>query len=137
GVFAVVTHDDFADLTDKMVVMGEAGQVNLSQLAANCLAQGKVLYKGHAVAAVASANVHLADEAARKIKVEYEVLPSVTWVLDAMQEKAPILHDKLRTAGMGKKEDKPTNVALHVQFEKGNIAEGFAQSDVVVEREFR
>lgn len=137
GVYAVVTAADFPDLSEKSVVMGEAGQVHLGELAANCLSSGKVLYKGHAVAAVAAANAHLADEAARKIKVEYEVLPSVTWVLDAMKADAPILHERLRTDAMGKKGDKPTNVALHVQFEQGNIAEGFAQADVIVEREFR
>src|SRR4029079_609246 len=106
-------------------------------LAANCLASHKVLYRGHPVAAVAAASVYLAEEAAAKIKVEYQVLPSVTWVLDAMKEDAPLLHDSLRTDSMGKKGDRPTNVAAHLHFEKGNIDEGFAQSDVVVEREFR
>ena len=86
-----------------------------------------MLYRGHAVAAVAAANVHLAEEAAAKIKVEYEVLPSVTWVLDAMKDDAPLLHDDLRTDSMGKKGDKPTNVAAHLQFEKGNVAEGFSR----------
>ena len=137
GVFAVVTADDFPDLSDKFALMGEAGQVNLAYLAANCLAKGKALYKGHAVAAVAAANVHLAEEAASRIRVEYEVLPSVTWVLDAMKDGAPLLHEGLRTDTMGKTGDQPTNVAAHLQFEKGNIAEGFQQADVVVEREFR
>src|SRR5205823_5809255 len=103
GVLAIVTHDDFPDLKAKFAIMGEAGAVNLMHLAANCLAKDKVLYKGHAVAAVAATNVHLAEEAARRIKVEYEVLPSVTWVLDAMKPGAPILHDDLRTDEMGKK----------------------------------
>ena len=78
GVFAVVTADDFPDLGDKHRPTGRRGQVNLAHLAANCLARGKVLYRGHAVAAVAAANPHVAEEAARKIKVEYEVLPAVT-----------------------------------------------------------
>src|SRR5947209_8938956 len=125
GVFAVVTADDFPNLSEKHAVMGEAGEVNLAHMAANCLAKGKALYRGHAVAAVAAANVHLAEEAAAKIKVEYEVLPSVTWVLDAMKDGAPILHNDLRTDFMGKAEEKPTNVAVHLQFEKGDVAEGF------------
>jgi xanthine dehydrogenase molybdenum-binding subunit len=137
GVFAIVTADDFPNLAEKHAVMGEAGEVNLAHMAANCLAKGKALYRGHAVAAVAAANVHLAEEAAAKIKVDYEVLPSVTWVLDAMNDGAPILHDELRTAFMGKAEDKPTNVAVHLQFEKGNVALGFKQADLVIEREFR
>src|SRR4051812_23778153 len=116
GVYAVATSDDFPDLSGKHALMGEAGQVNLSDLAANCLARGKVLYHGHAVAAVAAANPHAAEEAARKIKVEYEVLPAVTWVLDAMKDDAPLLHDDLRTDEMGKKGDRPTNVSTHLRF---------------------
>jgi CO/xanthine dehydrogenase Mo-binding subunit len=137
GVLAVVTHDDFPNLAAKFAVMGEAGAVNLAHLAANCLANKKVLYRGHAVAAVAAVNPHMAEEAAAKIKVEYEVLPSVTWVLDAMKPDAPILHEDLRTDEMGKKGDRPTNVTVKMVFEKGNIADGFKQADVVVEREFR
>jgi xanthine dehydrogenase molybdenum-binding subunit len=137
GVLAVVTHADFPDLAAKFAVMGEAGAVNLAHLAANCLAKDKVLYKGHAVAAVAATNVHLAEEAAKKIKVEYEPLPSVTWVLDAMRPDAPILHADLRTDEMGKKGDKPTNVAVKMVFEKGKPEDGFKNADVVVEREFK
>jgi CO/xanthine dehydrogenase Mo-binding subunit len=137
GVLAVVTHDDFPDLAEKFAIMGEAGAVNLTHLAANCLARGKVLYKGHAVAAVAATSAHIAEEAAKKIKVEYEPLPSVTWVLDAMKDGAPILDDQLRTDEMGKKGDKRTNVAVHVLFEKGKLEEGFKKADIVVEREFR
>src|SRR6476469_5496612 len=133
GVLAIVTHDDFPDLQAKFATMGEAGAVNLTHLAANCLAKGKVLYKGHAVAAVAATSTHIAEEAARRIKVEYEVLPSVTWVLDAMKPDAPILHDDLRTDEMGKKGDKPTNVQVRMLFEKGNIQDGFKHADVVVE----
>jgi CO/xanthine dehydrogenase Mo-binding subunit len=137
GVFAVATAADFPNLDEKFAVMGEAGNVNLAYLAANCLAKGKVLYRGHAVAAVAAANVHLAEEAAARIQVDYEVLPSVTWVLDAMKDGAPLLHEELRTDSMGKRGDRPTNVAAHLQFEKGDVAKGFGEADVVVEREFK
>ena len=118
-------------------MMGEAGAVNLTHLAANCLAKDKVYYKGHAVAAVAATTTYIAEEAAKLIKVEYEVLPSVTWVLDAMKPDAPILHDDLRTDEMGKKGDKPTNIQCKIVFEKGQPADGFKQADVVVEHEFR
>ena len=136
GVFAAATADDFPDLVDKHALMGEAGQVNLAHLAANCLAKGKVLYRGHAVAAVASASPHVAEEAARKIVVEYEVLPAVTRVLDAMKDGAPLLHDDLRTDEMGKQGDGSTNVSAHLRFEKGDVEEGFRLAHVVVEREF-
>jgi xanthine dehydrogenase molybdenum-binding subunit len=137
GVLAVVTHDDFPNLKEKFAMMGEAGAVNLANLAANCLAKNKVLYKGHAVAAVAANNPHVAEEAIKLIQVEYEALPSVTWVLDAMKPDAPILHDDLRTDEMGKKGDQPTNVQLKMVFEKGKPEDGFKQADIVVEHEFR
>jgi CO/xanthine dehydrogenase Mo-binding subunit len=137
GVFAVVSGSDFPDLANRHALMGEAGELNLAHLAANCLAIGKVLYKGQPVAAVAAADPYLAEEAAALIKVDYEVLPSVTWVLDALKDDAPLLHDDLRTSTMGKKGDKPTNVSAHLQFEKGDVARGFQQADVVVERSFR
>src|SRR5947208_11996088 len=74
GVLAVVTHDDFPDLAAKFALMGEAGAINLKHLASNCLAHDKALYKGHAVAAIAATNMHIAEEAAKLIKVEYEIL---------------------------------------------------------------
>ena len=101
GVLAVVTGEDWPNLEEKFAIMGEAGAVNLTHLANNCLAKGKVVYKGHAVAAVAATSLAIAEEAARLIKVEYEVLPSVTWVLDAMKPDAPILLPSLRTDSMG------------------------------------
>jgi CO/xanthine dehydrogenase Mo-binding subunit len=65
------------------------------------------------------------------------VLPSVTWVLAAMKDTAPLLPPDLNTDSMGKKADKPSNVAVHLQFDKGNIEDGFKLADIVVEREFR
>ena len=38
---------------------------------------------------------------------------------------------------MGKKSDKPSNVATHIHFETGNVDEAFAKADVVIEREFK
>ena len=136
GVYAVVTGKDFPDLRDKIANLGE-GAVNLAHLGANCLAHDKVLYKGHAVAAVAAKDVHTAEDAAAKIVVEYKELPAVTWVLDAMADDAPLLHKDLRTDSMGKKGDQPTNVETHLHFAKGDVAKGFAEADVIVEREFR
>src|SRR5262245_2732249 len=136
GVFAVATAADFPNLKDKIANLGE-GAVNLAHLGANVLAHQKALYKGHAVAAVAAANSHLAEEALRHIKVEYEVLKPVTWVLDAMREDAPLLHDDVHTNSMGKKSAKPSNIATHIHFEKGKVDDALAEADVVVEREFR
>src|SRR5437588_3401500 len=53
GVEAVATAADFPDPGDKIAELGE-GAINLKHLSSNCLARGKVLYQGHAVAAVAA-----------------------------------------------------------------------------------
>ncbi|MBI2950506.1 xanthine dehydrogenase family protein molybdopterin-binding subunit, partial [bacterium] len=62
GVRAVVTGKDLPDAADRIAELGE-GAVNLKYLGNNCLADDKVLYKGHAVAAVAAVNAHVAEEA--------------------------------------------------------------------------
>src|SRR5690606_29788427 len=84
GVHAVVTHADLADPGNRVAELGE-GSVNLNHLSANVLARDKVLYKGHAIAAVAADNVHIAEEAARLIAVDFEPLPPVLDVRKAMQ----------------------------------------------------
>lgn len=136
GVLAATTWEDFPDLEDKIAELGE-GSVNLAHLGANVLARGKALYKGHAVAAICATSQQIADEAIKLIQVTYEPLPAVTWVLDAMKDDAPILHDDIRTDSMGKKGDKPTNIATHLHFEQGDVRQGFAEAAVVVERQFR
>src|ERR1700688_2805291 len=76
GVRAVVTAEDIPEAADRMVDLGE-GSTPLSYIQGNVLARGKALYRGHAVAAVAALSAHAAEEAARLIEVEYEVLPAV------------------------------------------------------------
>src|SRR5688572_3005979 len=92
GVRAVVTSADFPDPGNKIAELGE-GAINLRHLSSNCLAREKVLYKGHAVAAVAADTPALAEEALALIEVRYEALPHVTDVRSAMKDSAPLLHD--------------------------------------------
>lgn len=140
GVRAVVTAADLPSQGDRIVELGE-GAANMRHLAANVLAHDKVLYVGHAVAAVAADDVHVAHEALGLIDVQYETLPPVLDVLEAMRPDAPILNADVRTTSVGgappDAKSQPTNVAKHVLFEKGDLASGFAGADVVIEREFR
>ncbi|MCB0079318.1 MAG: xanthine dehydrogenase family protein molybdopterin-binding subunit, partial [Caldilineaceae bacterium] len=136
GVTAVVTRDDFGAVSDKIQDMGE-GAANLQHIRDNLIAHDKVLYHGHAVAAVAATSPHIAEEALALIKVEYEVLPPVIDAKAAMADDAPILLENLRTNEMGKQGDKPTNVAAHFQHAHGDLEKGFAAADVVIEREFK
>ena len=135
GVRAVVTAHDLPQIADKLADLGEA-IVNLRDASNNVLAYGKVLYKGHAVAGVAAINLHVAQEAVELIDVEYEVLSHVTGVLEAMEDSAPILHEDMKTTSMGEETDKVSNVANHFQHKMGEPDDGFAEADVVIEREF-
>ena len=135
GVKAVVTAKDFPEVGDTIADLGE-GAVHLQDLQDNVLAGVKALYKGHQVAAVAAINPHIAEEALQLIDVEYEVLPPVVDVREAMKPEAPLLHEDLRTDEMGRKSENPSNVASHFQHKKGNLEKGFADADVVIEHEF-
>jgi xanthine dehydrogenase molybdenum-binding subunit len=136
GVRAVITRDDLIDPMHGIEELGE-GAVDVAHLSRNVLAREKALYRGHVVAAVAADDVHIAEEAARLIRVEYEPLPPVLWVLDAMRDDAPVLLPDLRTQSIaGQKGNRQTNIARHYRYEKGNVAEGFKQAKVVIERTF-
>ena len=135
GVKGVVTAQDLPTAKDKVADLGE-GTVNLKYLCDNVLASDKVLYKGHAVAAVAATNPHIAEEACKLIDIEYEVLPPVLEVRQAMESDAPLLHEDLKTSSMGETADKPSNIASHLQHKKGDIERGFNEADVIIAREF-
>ena len=102
----------------------------------NLLANQKVLYKGHPVAAVAAINAHVAASAVELIEVEYEVLPSYVEVREAMKDSAELLHSDVTTTELGERTDKPSNIASHLRYEQGDIDKGFEEADIIVEREF-
>ncbi len=136
GVHAVVTNADMPPAEDRVAELGE-GAVNMTHLNANVLAAKKVLYKGHAVAAVAADNIHIAQEAAKLIKVDYEPLPPVLDVRKAMEDDAPVLNDDVKTEEFGEIiGKKPSNVAKRLFFEQGDPDKAFEDAHVVVEREF-
>ncbi len=135
GVLAIVTAADLPESADRIVDLGE-GAMPLSYIQGNVLARGKVLYRGHAVAAVAARSAHEAEEAARLIEVEYETLPSVMTAPEAMREGAPILHGNLKTKELGEQSGKVSNVADHFRYKLGDVEKGFAEADVIVEREY-
>jgi CO/xanthine dehydrogenase Mo-binding subunit len=132
GVFAVVTGADFPEIPSEEAFVGE-GPMNFRDLAMNCMARAKVLYEGHALAAVAASTQAIADEALALIHVTYEVLPHVIDVEAAMAPDAPILHDDLFTAGIDPKPTKPSNIAKVVTFRKGDADAALKDADLVVE----
>jgi len=130
GVKAVITGQDMP--ISKMESPGRTARFASD----NVMAREKVLYKGHPVAAVAAVNAHVADSAALLINVEYEVLPPLMTVQQAMKDGAKPVHDDVTTTELGERTDKVSNVATHLRFEQGDTEKGFAEADIIVEREF-
>ena len=130
GVKAVVTWEDFPPIPSEEAFVGE-GPMNFRDLSRNCMARDKVLYDGHAVAAVAATSPAIAEEACDLIQVDYHVLPHVIDVEEAMKPDAPLLHDDLFTQGVDPKPTHPSNVAKMIGFTKGDIDAGFREADVI------
>ena len=147
GVKAVVTSADFAQPSGKVADLGEGAMANPKWISNNCMAAEKALYKGHAVAAVAATSLQVAEEALALIDVDYEVLPAVTDIIEAMKDDAPVLHERLansqnvniRPGGLRDDDDagKATNISNHFVFELGDAEKGFKEADIIVEREYR
>jgi CO/xanthine dehydrogenase Mo-binding subunit len=135
GVKAVVTAADFPEIASEEAFVGE-GPMNFRDLSCNCMARGKVLYEGHAVAAVAATSSAIADAALDLIEVVYEPLPHVIDVEAAMAPGAPLLHDDLITQGVDPAPRTPSNVAKRVHFSLGDVEAGFRAAQVVLERRY-
>ncbi|MBT6272594.1 MAG: xanthine dehydrogenase family protein molybdopterin-binding subunit [Chromatiales bacterium] len=124
GVKAIVTQDDLPDLTGR--------DRGLYDTLENCMARGRALYDGHAVAAVAAVDSGTARRALKLIDVQYETLPHVTDVDEAMKPDAPIVQPRITKEGK-----EPSNIAKFSKFGHGDIEAGFAQADVVIEKSYK
>jgi putative selenate reductase molybdopterin-binding subunit len=98
------------------------------------LLDSKMRLVGDRVAAVAAESRAIAEEALRLIEVDYEVLPAILEIEQAMADGAPVIHDEPDSKGI---HDAQHNLAGHILKEIGNVEDGFRESDLVIEREFR
>jgi CO/xanthine dehydrogenase Mo-binding subunit/aerobic-type carbon monoxide dehydrogenase small subunit (CoxS/CutS family) len=113
GVQAVLTHED---------VPGRKNH-GLVTIDWPVLCYDKVRYVGDAMAIVAADTQEIAKEALKLIEVEYEPLPVVDTAEFAHQPDAPRVHE------MG-------NLLKHIKVAKGDMEQGFADADVVIERTY-
>ena len=131
GVLAVMTGEDFPLLP--LDVPLPNGPNDIRWISRGCMAREKILYVGHPVAAVAATSQSIAAAALELIEVDYEVLPHVIDVDAAMAPDAPILHDWVKTDGI----DGPTNISNVMTVKTGDVDQGFAEADLVIERAFK
>lgn len=111
GVSAVITAED--------VPHNRFGFTHLDQ---PLLVEDRVRYRGDAIAAVAADSLEAAEEAIRRIEVEFDPLPAVFDPLEALEPDAPLIH-----------EDRESNIAEHVKIRSGDVEEGWQESDEIVE----
>ena len=136
GVKAVITSADLPE--QKFEFIGpERVAVNYWHMTRNILAREKVLYEGHAVAAVAAVSKAVAEAALRLIEVNYVPLPHVIDVDAAMQPDAPLLFDDMITRGVEPAPERPSNVSKRIEINLGDIEAGFAEADEIVEMNFK
>jgi CO/xanthine dehydrogenase Mo-binding subunit len=136
GVKAVLTSKDFPD--QKFEYIGpERVAFNYWHMTRNIMAREKVLYEGHAVAAVAAVSKSVADAALKLIEVDYEVLPHAIDVDDAMKPDAPLLFEDMITRGVEPVPTKPSNISKRMEFKIGDLEAGFKQADEIVDMSFK
>jgi CO/xanthine dehydrogenase Mo-binding subunit len=85
-----------------------------------------VRFVGDQVAVVVAQTEAEAAAAVKLIEVGYEDLPIVTDPLEAMKPESPRLHEHIGDS----------NICVHYKIRKGNVEEGFANADVIVESEY-
>jgi CO/xanthine dehydrogenase Mo-binding subunit len=114
-------------------------RVGLYVVDKDVLARDVVRHFGEAVAAVAAETVEIASKAVGLIDVEYEVLPPVLDPMEAIKPDAPLVHPDLGSYSYVEAAFSPqpgTNIANITRMRKGDVEQGFAEAEWVVEREY-
>lgn len=123
GVKAVLTHEN----VPRVLHAGSPHPRSASVTCDQYILDDRVRYWGEGVAAVAATTEEIAEAALDLIEVEYEELPAVFDVQEAQRPESPAIHDR----GFGH------NLVLAPQvFERGDVAQGFAEADFVIEGEY-
>src|SRR5439155_18519992 len=127
GVRAIVTGRDHQRLHGPMIKDQPA------------LAVDRVRYAGEIVAAVAADTEDAASEAVERILVDYDDLPVIDTVDQALADDAPLLHEdhaayqRADVPGMRLAGVPGTNIPYHFKLRRGDVDRAFAEADVVVE----
>lgn len=138
GVVAVLTEDDLP------IALDESGNATVQLLAGK-----EALHVGHPVALVLATTDAAGQDAAELVEIEYESLPVVTDLDEAIKPDAPhvsegrkgafddeaAMHNADAAAGSSDEESLPPNVSNSVKFDRGDVDKGFAEAAEIVELE--
>jgi CO/xanthine dehydrogenase Mo-binding subunit len=125
GVAAIITGGDFAAV--------RSGPFCKDELP---LAKGKTVYLGEPVAAVAACDLETAWRATRAIEIDYEPLPAVLTIDEALAADAPLVHEDLANYVKIAPSFSTGNVLWQCRIEEGDVDSAWPQCDVVVEDVF-
>ena len=130
GVFTVLTRED----------IGRFKHFGSAYKDQSIVAVEKVRYAGDPVAAVAAENEAIAEEALSLIKAQYEEIPAVTTIEEALEPGCPLVHELKPAEGnlyahqyQVPERFKETNICYHYEYTKGNSDEAFKQADFIFE----
>ncbi|OLB99044.1 MAG: hypothetical protein AUH30_06260 [Candidatus Rokubacteria bacterium 13_1_40CM_68_15] len=140
GVRAVLTAADIPELKRKAPTRAHA-----------VLAIDRVVFVGQPIAAVAADELAIAEEALDLIEVRYEVLRAAVDPLESMKPGAPpvadagteadtseaLAHGSVAGVATEAKPSKAVNISQQAKLQRGDVAKGFAESDVVIEKTYR
>ena len=146
GVERVIIAEDMSEAVQD----GSNPAIDASNRGDALLAHGEAVFAGQPVAAVLAETVSAAEEGAAAVAVEYEELPAVLDLEAAMRDDSPLARSPVTDIDRTEEdahvtidveadeaEGAPTNISSHVSFERGDVEQGFADSDVIVERSWR
>ena len=114
GVIAVITSHDFTDISPYM----GRGKYKDQPI----VATDRTLFAGQPIAAVAAVDAATDEEAVGRIEVDYEELPAVIEIEEAIADGAPRIHSFA-----------DRNICFKCDLVKGDVEKGFAESDLVTE----
>ncbi|MEE8564458.1 MAG: xanthine dehydrogenase family protein molybdopterin-binding subunit [Atribacterota bacterium] len=128
GVKAVVTGKEFATNFNNPLIGNPLADQPF-------LAVEKVRYIGEPIAVVAAINPEIAEDALDLIRVEYEQLPAVLNVEDALKYDIPLVHENFNNFrySPGFKPVENSNICSYIEIKNGNIEQGFRETDFVFE----
>ena len=139
GVEHVITAADLPTFSEK----------RMSNRGYNLLADDEAVFNGQPVVAVLAETPSIAEEALDLIDIEYEELPAVLDALAAMEDGSPLARKPImeidRSEAKGhvsvdvkeERSDKPSNIASQAKFSRGDIDQGIAEADSIVENTWR
>jgi xanthine dehydrogenase molybdenum-binding subunit len=132
GVKAVITAED---------VPGYKNRSPLLLVEMPHLAQDRVTYESQPVAVVAAVSKDIAEKAVGMVEVEYEEMPPVLDVVEAMKPDTPPIYPNLYTNFIARPptdtDSKPSNIAYHMSVSRGDLEAGFKQADLIIENTFQ